>query len=205
VIIWEVSHMASSRAVEVGDDRAQPRRWIVVAGRQKATTDLQLKLEKMRAGAEPFLVDDGKKAFWDVEWKPKAEHASAMIDSNRKEFYGMRLVAITSAIIVPSLVGLNLAGTGGVAVRWLTFALSLIAALATAIVTLFKFADRWIMYRNLDSLLIGAAWTLINSSPKNAAAWPKFTSDTQAAIAGYDATYQRAVILAAEAKTSGSG
>ena len=52
------------------------------------------------------------------------------MEGNRKQFYGLRLAAVISAIIVPSLVGLNLSGTGGSAVRWLTFTLSLIAALS---------------------------------------------------------------------------
>jgi len=51
---------------------------------------------------------------------------------------------VFSAITVPSLVGLNLSGTGGVIVRWITFALSLVAAVSTAFLTLYRLGDRWL-------------------------------------------------------------
>ena len=44
-----------------------------------------------------------------------------------------RGIAIVSAVIVPSLVGLNLAGVGNAVVQWSTFALSLVAAVSAAI------------------------------------------------------------------------
>ncbi len=120
------------------------------------------------------------------------------VEGNRKQFYGLRLAAVISAIIVPSLVGLNLSGTGGSAVRWLTFTLSLIAALSTAILTLFRFGDRWLMYRALSSSLMSAGWALVNSPPADSKAWTRFTSATEVAKARYNAAYQTAVILATQ-------
>jgi hypothetical protein len=59
-----------------------------------------------------------------------------------------------SSITVPSLVGLNLSGTGGAVVRWLTFAFSLVAAITTGMLTLYRLSDRWLMYRKLNQDLI---------------------------------------------------
>ena len=157
----------------------------------------------MRNAAKPFLTDEAKKVYWAEAWELNVMRAATRVESNRKQFYGLRLAAIISAITVPSLVGLNLAGTGGTAVRWLTFTLSLIAALSTAIITLFRFADRWLMYRTLSNSLMSAGWTLITSPEPGPQAWTRFTTATDTAQANYNATYQRAVILAAEPKTNG--
>jgi uncharacterized protein DUF4231 len=166
----------------------------------KAIRELQVQLHDMRNAAHPFLTDEARKVYWTKAWELTVVHAVTRVESNRKEFYRLRLTAIISAITVPSLVGLNLSGTGGSAVRWLTFALSLIAALSTAIVTLFRFGDRWLMYRELSNGLMSAGWALVNSPATDPEAWARFTAATDAAKASYNAAYQTAVILAAEPK-----
>jgi hypothetical protein len=170
----------------------------------KAIRELRIQLHDMRSAAQPFLTDEARKVYWAKGWELTVVHAAIRVESNRKQFYGLRLTAICSAITVPSLVGLNLSGTGGTAVRWLTFALSLIAALSTAILTLFRFGDRWLMYRALSNGLMSAGWDLINGPDNDpAAAWTKFTAATETAKASYNAAYQTAVILAAESKADG--
>jgi hypothetical protein len=164
----------------------------------KVVRELRAQLRDMRNAAKPFLTDEARKAYWAESWELYVVRAATRVESNRKEFYGLRLAAIISAITVPSLVGLNLSGTGGAAVRWLTFALSLIAALSTAIITLFRFADRWLMYRTFSNSLMNAGWALVNSPESDQESWTQFTTATEAAKATYNATYQKAVILAVE-------
>lgn len=171
----------------------------------KGSRELQTQLRDMRNAAQPFLTDEARKVYWARAWELSVVHAAARVDSNRKQFYGLRLTAIISAITVPSLVGLNLSGTGGTAVRWLTFSLSLVAALSTAIIALFRFADRWLMNRSLSNSLLNAGWALVNSPGTDAQAWSQFTAATDAAKARYNTTYQTAVILAAEPKPSTNG
>jgi hypothetical protein len=164
----------------------------------KTIRELRVQLHEMRNAAKPFLTDEARKAYWDQAWERTVVHAATRVESNRKEFYGLRLATIISAITVPSLVGLNLSGGGGSAVRWLTFALSLIVALSTAIIALFRFADRWLMDRALSNSLMSAGWALVNSPATKQDAWDQFTAATDAAITSYNAAYQTAVILAAE-------
>jgi len=166
----------------------------------KAIRELRVQLHDMRNAAQPFLTSEARKVYWAKAWELAVVHAVTRVEGNRKQFYGLRLTAVISAIIVPSLVGLNLSGTGGSAVRWLTFALSLIAALSTAILTLFRFGDRWLMYRALSNGLMSAGWALVNSLDTDAEAWTRFTATTEAAKARYNAAYQTAVILAAQPK-----
>jgi hypothetical protein len=157
----------------------------------------------MRNAANPFLIDEARKVYWAEAWELSVVRAATRVESNRKQFYGLRLAAVISAITVPSLVGLNLSGTGGTAVRWATFTLSLIAALSTAIIALFRFADRWLMYRTLGNSLMSAGWDLITSEEPTQEAWARFTTATDAAQASYNALYQRAVIMAAEPNPNG--
>jgi Protein of unknown function (DUF4231) len=166
----------------------------------KAIRELRVQLHDMRHAAQPFLTGEARKVYWAKAWELAVVHAVSRVEVNRKQFYGLRLAAVVSAITVPSLVGLNLSGTGGSAVRWLTFALSLIAALSTAILTLFRFGDRWLMYRALSNGLMNAGWALVNSPATDAEAWTRFTAATEAAEARYNVTYQTAVILAAQPK-----
>jgi len=165
----------------------------------KAIRELRAELRAMHRAAEPFLTSDARVAYWSQVWELGVIHAVLRVQSNRKQFYGFRLTAITSAIIVPSLVGLNLSGTGGTAVRWLTFSLSLVAALSTAILALFRFGDRWLMYRTFSNELINTGWALVNSSHTDLdKPWSTFAATTNAAISRYNADYSAEVITAAQ-------
>jgi len=156
----------------------------------------------MHAAALPFLTSDSRVAYWTQVWEQEIIRGALRIESNRKQFYGFRLTAIISAIIVPSLVGLNLSGTGGMTVRWLTFSLSLVAALSTAILTLFRFGDRWLMYRMLSNELLNAGWTMVNSPHSDVdKPWFAFAAAIDAAISRYNAEYATEVISAAQPKS----
>ena len=192
--------MSATSVIGAGTHPAARNKQRSLTREPKAIRELHVQLHEMHNAAKPFLTDEARKVYWAQVWERTAVHAAARVESNRKQFYGLRLAAIISAITVPSLVGLNLSGTGGSTVRWLTFALSLIAALSTAIITLFRFGDRWLMYRALSNGLMSAGWALVNSPNTDPEAWARFTAATEAAKTSYNAAYQTAVILAAEPK-----
>ena len=111
-----------------------------------------------------------------------------------------------SSITVPSLVGLNLSGTGGAVVRWLTFAFSLVAAITTGMLTLYRLSDRWLMYRKLNQDLMKIGWTLVeNSGTDPHGAWESFTRATNKAMSDYNNTYEHAVIQTAASAPSDRG
>ncbi len=167
-----------------------------------AIKELRIELRAMHGAAKPFLTRDARVAYWSQVWELGIIRAALRVESNRKQTYSFRLTAISSAIIVPSLVGLNLSGTGGTAVRWLTFSLSLVAALSTAILTLFRFGNRWLMYRTLSNELINAGWALVNSRDTDLdKPWSAFTTATNAAISRYNVEYAAEVITAAQPKS----
>ncbi len=131
--------MSSTPVIGAGIHPADKNKRRFLIRDPKAIRELRVQLHDMRYAAKPFLTDEARKVYWAQAWELTVVHAATRVERNRKEFYGLRLVAIISAITVPSLVGLNLSGTGGSTGRWLTFALSLIAALSTAIIILFRF------------------------------------------------------------------
>jgi hypothetical protein len=113
-----------------------------------------LQIRSMHAILKPLLENPVYDAFWTARRETYVLLAARRVLGNRKQFYRLRAVAVISSAIVPSLVGLNRSGTGGVWVRWVTLALSLIAAVSTATIALFRFGDRWCLYRNLQSALL---------------------------------------------------
>jgi hypothetical protein len=172
------------------------------AGGSGAIKELRTELRAMHGAAQPFLTSDARVAYWSQVWELEVIRAALRIESNRKQTYGFRLTAISSAIIVPSLVALNLSGTGGTAVRWLTFSLSLVAALSTAILTLFRFGNRWLMYRTLSNKLLNAGWAMVNSPHTDLdQPWFAFITATNAAISRYNLEYAAEVITAAQPKS----
>jgi hypothetical protein len=153
----------------------------------------------MHKAVQDLLKDhDSRQASWH-EWQHGLLHAARQAEVRKNEFYRLRLIAVISAITVPSLVGLNLSATGGVLVRWITFALSLVAAISTAFLTLYRLGDRWLMYRKLRDDLLKVGWDLVNcprTDPQEE--WDAFVTGTGAAIDQYNATYGKVIIGAAQ-------
>jgi len=146
------------------------------------------------------ILDESQKADWS-EWEYQVRHAAMQVEARKNEFYRARIIAVASAIIVPSLVGLNLSGTGGTAVRWTTFGFSLVAALSTAFVTLLRLPDRWLMYLRLRDNLLKIGWDLVNSRTESNA-WETFTSSMGKTMDDYNATYEKVIVGAAQSTES---
>jgi len=169
----------------------------------KAIKELQVQLNEMRQAAQPFLADAARKIYWFNEWESVVLQATAQAENNRRRFHVLRILALTSTIILPTLFIFNLSGTSSIAGRWLTFILSLIAALSTAMIIFFRFGDRWFLYQRLSNDLMSAGWDLANSSAVvSAGAWVKFTSATKAAKSDFSTTYKTTIITAAQLPTN---
>jgi len=153
----------------------------------------------MYSAVQDFIAgDESREANW-REWQYQVDHAARQVEARKNEFYRLRIVAVISAITVPSLVGLNLSGTGGEVVHWATFALSLVAAVSTAFVTLYRLGDRWLMYRALRDDLLKVGWDFVNCPPPHQQeGWEAFISGTGEAMARFNATYGSVIVGAAQ-------
>jgi hypothetical protein len=170
--------------------------------KNRGIQQLRVRMNSIKKAVSPLLIDDARQAYW-TEWEYNVERAAWAVESDKKAYYGLRTAALISSITVPSLIGLNLAGTGGTVVRWLTFAFGLVTAITTAMLTLYRLSDRWLMYRTLNDDLLKIGWTLVEGLGADPdGAWKSFTTATDRTMSTYNNTYKHAVIQTA---TTGSG
>ena len=160
-----------------------------------------LRVEKIEFA--PFIADDGARGARQEEWSYYLRYATWREDNSKKAFYRIRIVSLVSSITVPALIGLNLSGSGGSVVRWLTFSFGLVAALATGMLALYGVTDRWLMYRQLMESLMAAGQALaakasVQTTAERATAWNEFEMATDKAIADYHSAYEKTVILGAQ-------
>lgn len=83
----------------------------------------------------------------------------AAAQRTRSRYYGLRLVTVVGAVIVPALVSINAVGETQVVVTWLTFAISLVVAVSAAVEGFFRFGERWRHYRSLVEELKAEGWS----------------------------------------------
>jgi hypothetical protein len=145
--------------------------------------------------------------YWNTVWASAVDKAFRKLQNNRKWFYSLQGASTAAAIIVPALVGLNLSGSGGATVRWVTFAVGLIGALCSSFLQLFRFGPRWRLYRDCYSTLLltgrnyATSLALTQEQPTQEA-WNKFQGDVDATIANYDRAYDAEIISAVQPQES---
>jgi len=145
--------------------------------------------------------------YWNTVWASAVDKNFRKLQNMRKWFYSLQGASTAAAIIVPALVGLNLSGSGGVTVRWVTFAVGLIGALCSSFLQLFRFGPRWRLYRDCFSalLLTGrdyATELALTQGQPTKEAWNKFQGDVDATIANYDRAYDAEIISAVQTQQS---
>jgi hypothetical protein len=118
-------------------------------------------LEALRSAMRDLELEErwqrrlGERLVSQLEWM---EHHA---ERNRMLHQGFRLVAILAAVTVPALVSLNLTGETATWVRWATFALSLMAAMAMAVDQYFAFGEKWRHYRRVAESLKREGWSFV--------------------------------------------
>jgi hypothetical protein len=174
-----------------------------VARMNRSSVIRQLDQRVKKIEFAPFIADDSARGACREEWFYYLRHATWREDNNKKSFYRLRIVSLVSSITVPALIGLNLSGSGGSVVRWLTFSFGLVAALATGLLALYGVTDRWLMYRQLMESLMASGQALAakasaQTTAERATAWNEFEMATAKAIAEYNAAYEKTFILGAQ-------
>jgi hypothetical protein len=61
---------------------------------------VQLQLWAPGLAAKPFLTDEARKVYWAQAWERTVVRAATRVESNRKEFHGLRLSAIPEVLLV---------------------------------------------------------------------------------------------------------
>jgi Protein of unknown function (DUF4231) len=97
-------------------------------------------------------------------------------------YYGLRLVTVIGAVVVPVLVSLDLGGDVGEVVSWTTVVVSLVVATSAALEEFFKFGERWRHYRRTVERLKAEGWLFFElvgeyvSPNGHAGAFPQFAA-----------------------------
>jgi hypothetical protein len=167
----------------------------------KAVKDGALASQLQYFRSAVFQLPAAKQIYWTEVWEATVADSFNKVQANRKWFYSLQGTSAAAALVVPALVGLNLSGTGGVAVRWVTFVIGLIGALTGAALTLFRFGSRWRLYRDFYSELLqaGREYILLGAPPDG---WTGFQQRVDGYMAAYDRAYDAEVITAVQPTTT---
>jgi hypothetical protein len=110
-------------------------------------------------------LDDLQKAFLRSRWLSDLRWQDRRARKFQSLYYVFRLVVIVGGVTVPALVALNpTEQMWQERVRWLTFGLSLLVAVAVAVEGFFRFGDRWRHYRRNAELLKSEGWMFFQKS-----------------------------------------
>jgi hypothetical protein len=151
-------------------------------------------------------LDDLRKHFLRSRWLDQVLWMEGRSDHARRWYYGLRLVTIVGAVIIPALVSLTVSGPALVVVRWVTFGLSLAVAISSAVEEFFHYGDRWRHYRQTVELLKIEGWGFFQLSgpysrrATHADAYPKFAARVEEIIQRDVQVYISEIVGEAEEK-----
>lgn len=129
-----------------------------------------------------------QQVFLRGRWLDQVRWAEGKAASTQRWYRRLRLITITGGVIIPALVGLNVAGTASEGIRWTVFGLGLVVALAASIEGFFHYSDRWPHYRRLAELLKSEGWQFFQLSGQyagaanHADAYPQFAARSEVII-----------------------
>jgi hypothetical protein len=171
-------------------------------------TAVRAQVQAMHETATTLLSVPSREAFWCQSWESSVFKAAGNEVSNREKYYLLRFTALFSVLLVSTSAAISVSATGVGAdgIRMATFVLSLIAALSTGAISIFRPVERWMVYRKLLAGLLEAGWTLIASidagEPSKTApdhptsatsadhdAWTVFRASTEALQRKYEKDY----------------
>ncbi len=126
-------------------------------------------------------LSDRQRVLLRSRWLDQMQWMGAKARSARRRHLALRWIIGCGAVILPSLVSFSLGAGQSEAVRWLTFAVSLVVALLATTEEVFHFGDSWHHYRRTVELLKAAGWQFVQltgpfaKAPTHEAALPAFT------------------------------
>jgi hypothetical protein len=122
----------------------------------------------LQSNLAKITLTDLQRDLLKLQWLDTLDWMGRKAGKNWAAYVSLRLVAIVGAVLVPALVAI--APTAGEAVRVTTFTVSLCVALATAIESFFRPAERWRHYRRTtEALRLEGMQYLMLSGPYAAA------------------------------------
>jgi len=156
-----------------------------------------------------LALSEEQRHFVASRWLENVLWMEGAAQHTRTRYYGLRLITIVGAVIVPALVSINAVGGTKEAITWLTFVVSLVVALSAAAEGFFRFGDRWRHYRSLVEELKSEGWALHELTGPYAAdgatqatAFPAFVERVDALLARETQTYISEIAVSAATTTA---
>jgi Protein of unknown function (DUF4231) len=109
-------------------------------------------------------LPDQQEQFLRSRWLDQVLWMERAASRARIRYYLLRLLTVLGAVVIPALVSLNLTGNAETAVKWTTFAISLLVAASAAIDGFFHFGMRWRHYRGTVEQLKSEGWSFAELS-----------------------------------------
>lgn len=81
--------------------------------------------------------------YWENRWAHEVRTMRRRLNSNRNRFYALRGISVVAGVIVPALVGVNLSGSGGIALEWVTLVFSIIGGGTIALAEALQISQRY--------------------------------------------------------------
>ena len=109
-------------------------------------------------------LPDHQKQFLRSRWLDQVLWMERAAGRARLRYYTLRLFTVLGAVVIPAMLSLNLTGDAETAVKWTTFAISLLVAASAAIDGFFHFGTRWRHYRRTVERLKSEGWSFAELS-----------------------------------------
>jgi hypothetical protein len=109
-------------------------------------------------------LPDLNKHFLRSRWLDQVLYTEKRAIQTQKQYNTFRMTTIIGGVTIPALVSLNLSGTVANYMHWVTFAISLIVAVSSAVEGFFRFGDRWRHYRETAELQKIEGWQFFQLS-----------------------------------------
>jgi Protein of unknown function (DUF4231) len=138
---------------------------------------------------DALALTDLEKRFLRSRWLDQVVWLEAKAKQNQWRYYCLRVLTITAGVVVPALVSLNVRKQSVAStLAWITFAVSLVVAIAAALEGFFRYGDRWRNYRRSAEALKAQGWQFFqlagpySAFKSHSQAYPVFAAQVEALL-----------------------
>jgi hypothetical protein len=156
-------------------------------GAEKQTYADQLQ-SQFRQIIDELALTDLQKRFLRDRWLDQLLWFEEKSGYNQRRYYAVRLMIIGGGVTVPALVSLDIRQHDVTqTLSWVTFAVSLVVAVAAALEAFFGYGERWRTFRRTAETLKAHGWLFFElagpyAAPDHATCFPAFAAQVETLV-----------------------
>lgn len=131
--------------------------WAKLVGKSRAEAVLAELVESR-------TLSDDQRNYLRVGWLDELLEARRNAGWNRRFFLTFRFLAISGALVLPALASLNLGDNPPDSVRYATFVVTLVVAVSTGFIQVFRFGVEWGIDREFATAMEAEGWSYMLGS-----------------------------------------